>query len=81
MGAVSKLLLILKELNLPVIGVVENMKMTEGDYIKDSVKKYGMVYLNAICFDKDLEDSIGIPDKLVNTIFMKDLSNIMSKFI
>jgi len=81
MGAVSKLLLILKELNLPVIGVVENMKMTEGDYIKDSVKKYDMVYLNAICFDKDLEDSIGIPDKLVNTIFMKDLSNIMPKFI
>ena len=29
MGAVSKLLLILKELKLPVIGVVENMKMTE----------------------------------------------------
>ena len=35
MGAVSKLLLILKELNLPAIGVVENMKMTEGNYIKD----------------------------------------------
>ena len=81
MGAVGKLLSILKELKLPVIGAVENMKMTEGDYIKDSVKKYDMVYLNSIKFDKDLEDSIGIPDKLVNTIFMKDLSNIVSKLI
>ena len=40
-----------------------------------------MIYLNVISFDKDLEDSIGIPDKLVNTIFMKDLYNIVTKFI
>ena len=38
-----------------------------------------MIYLNVISFDKDLEDSIGIPDKLVNTLFMKDMSNITSK--
>jgi len=81
MGAVGKLLSILKELKLPVIGIVENMKMTEGDYIKNSINKYDMVYLNSINFDKDLEDSIGNPDKLVNTFFMKDLSNIVSKLI
>ena len=81
MGAVSKLLLILKELNLPVIGVVENMRMTESKYIKDSVAKYDMPYLNYISFDKDLEESIGIPEKLNKTSFMKDLSNISSKFI
>lgn len=79
MGAVGKLLSILKELKLPVIGAVENMKMTEGDYIKDSVKKYDMVYLNSIKFDKDLEDSIGILDKLNKTSFMKDLDKIVSK--
>jgi len=40
-----------------------------------------MIYLNAISFDKDLEDSIGIPDKLVNAIFMNDLYNIVTKCI
>jgi len=82
MGAVSKLLLILKELKLPVIGVVENMKMKESKYIKDSVSSYNLTYLDSISFDKDLEDSIGIPEKLNETNFMKDLdyiSNIINK--
>ena len=80
MGAVSKLLLILKELKLPVIGVVENMKMTESNYIKDTVSKYNMAYLNSIMFDKNLEESIGLPDKLNGSAFMKDLNKIVNKF-
>ena len=81
MGAVSKLLSILKELKLPVIGVVENMKMTESKYIKDTVNEYNLPYLNSIMFDKNLEDSIGKTNALHNTDFMKDLSNIVSKLI
>lgn len=81
MGAVGKLLSILKELKLPIIGVVENMKMTDSDYIKKSVNEYKLPYLNSINFDKNLEDSIGNPAKLVDTSFMKDLCNIVTKVI
>ena len=81
MGAVSKLLLMLKEMNLPVIGVVENMKTKQSDYIKDSVSEIGLDYINSVSFDNDLEESIGNPDKLLNTCFMKELDGIVDSFI
>jgi len=79
MGAVSKLLKMLKELKLPVIGVVENMKMNESDYVEDSVTKMGLVYLGDVTFDRDLEDSIGIPNNIMKTKFMSDLDKINDK--
>jgi len=79
MGAVGKLLLLLKELKLPVIGIVENMKMTDSKYIKESVNKHGLKYLNSIDFDKNLEESIGLPNKLNLSSFMKDFEKIVNK--
>jgi len=79
MGAVSKLLQLLKELKLPVIGVVENMKMAESNYIEDYVSKMGLTYLNSISFDKNLEESIGNASKLLETMFMKDFEKIVEK--
>lgn len=79
MGAVGKLLQLLKELKLPVIGVVENMKMTASNYIEDSVSKMCLTYLNSISFDQNLEKSIGNPNKLLNTDFMKDFGKIVDK--
>ena len=78
-GAVGKLLQLLKELKLPVIGVVENMKMIGSDYIKNSVSKIGLTYLNSISFDQNLEKSIGNADKLLETDFMKDFDKIVDK--
>lgn len=72
-GAVSKLLKILKELKLPIIGLIENMKMTDSDIIKDLAKKMDVCYLSSIDFDKDLEDSIGDTKKLINSKFMNEL--------
>jgi ATP-binding protein involved in chromosome partitioning len=79
MGAVGKLLQLLKELKLPVIGVVENMKMTDSNYIENNVSKMGLTYLNSISFDQNLEGSIGNVDKLLETDFMKDFDKIVDK--
>ena len=79
MGAVSKLLYILLELKLPIIGVIENMKMTDSNFIKESVSKIKIKYLGNICFDKNLEESIGYPNKLQKTDFMKDFNNLLNK--
>ena len=81
MGAVRKLLQLLKELNLPVIGVIENMKMIKSDYIMDIVSKMDFTYLNSISYDKNLEESIGNPNKLFNTLFMKDFEKIVKKIM
>jgi len=77
--AVGKLLKILKELKLPITGVIENMRMAESNYVRKSVSKIGLPYLNYIPFDYNLEESIGNPEKLHETDFMRSLDNIVKK--
>ena len=79
--SVSKLLKILNELKLPIIGVIENMQMKQSDIIINNVSKMGISYLNSIKFDDNLEDSIGKPNLLLETDFMKDFNEIIIKFI
>ena len=81
MGAVGKLLFILKELKLPIIGLIENMKMYDSNYIKHSVSRIKIRYLGYISFDRNLEESIGNTNKLQKTNFMKDLKNVLSKIV
>ena len=79
MGAVSKLLKILKELKIPTIGVIENMTMTQSSFIRSEICQMNLPFLGSISFDKNLEDSIGKPDKLLETDFMKDLDKILEE--
>lgn len=79
MGAVSKLLKLLKELKLPILGVLENMKMTESSFIKDEVAKMNLPYLGNIVFDKNLEDAIGDGNLLLKTKFMKELNSCLKR--
>ncbi|HWR63517.1 MAG TPA: ATP-binding protein [Candidatus Thermoplasmatota archaeon] len=79
MGAVGKLLMILLELKKPVLGVIENMSMTDSSFIKKEVHRLQVQYLGKIHFDEHLEESIGNPDRLLKTLAMKDLSRILQK--
>ncbi len=81
MGAVEKLLKMLKEQKLPILGVVENMKMKKDEYVKKSVSEMNIKYLGAISFDEGLEKSIGSTDKLHKTDFMKDMDEIVEKLL
>jgi ATP-binding protein involved in chromosome partitioning len=77
MGAVSKLLKILIELQKPVLGVIENMTMTDSSFIEEEVKKLRVRYLGKIHFDKTLEEAIGNADRLAETQAMKNLTVIL----
>lgn len=79
MGAVGKLLKILKELDIPIIGVLENMKMTESTFIKDTITKMSIPYIGSISFDHDLEEAIGDGTLLLKTKFMKELNNCLKR--
>ena len=81
MGAVNKLLRILKELNLPIIGIIENMKMKNSNIVKDSILDLNLDYLGSISFDHNIEESIGKTAKLLKTDFMKDFDKIINKII
>ena len=77
MGAVSKLLKILIELKKPVLGVIENMTMTDSSFIKQEVKKLKVRYLGKIHFDETLENAIGNADRFAQTKAMKNLTVIL----
>jgi ATP-binding protein involved in chromosome partitioning len=79
MGAVSKLLKILIELKKPVLGVIENMTMTDSSFIEEEVKKLKVQYLGKIHFDETLEDAIGNADRLAETQAMKNLTMILKR--
>jgi ATP-binding protein involved in chromosome partitioning len=79
LGAVDKLLKILKELKLPILGIVENMKINDLTAIQDYAKAKKFNYLGSVLFDMNLEEAIGFPDKLIDTSFMKDFEKVVEK--
>lgn len=79
LGAVDKLLIILKELNLPILGIIENMKINDSTLIKDYIKEKNFKYLGCVSYDWNLENAIGFLDKLMNTNFIKDFEIIVEK--
>ena len=81
MAAVSKLLMILKELKQPIIGVIENMKIIDSEYIMNCVSKMDLSFLGNIPFDKKLENSIGKPVKLLKSDFVNNLKNIIKNIL
>ena len=81
LAAVDKLLRVLKELKLPVVGVVENMKLNDSTLIEDYSKEKDFKYLGSISLDETLEEAIADPDKLIKTGFMKDFEKIVEKTI
>ena len=81
MGAVDKLIRILNEIKVPVLGVIENMKMRNSLYVQSNVMKQDTNFLGSIGFDEHLEESVGNPIKLINTKFSKDLQQILKKIV
>ncbi|HEX9262019.1 MAG TPA: ATP-binding protein [Candidatus Bathyarchaeia archaeon] len=64
---VEKLSSLLKDLEVPIVGVVENMKMDQGDIIRQKTEKLGLDFLGGISYDPNIEHAIGNPEALLNT--------------
>lgn len=76
---VKKLIRTLKELKVPILGVVENMKMDEFSLVEEEVSKLHVSFLGEIKFDEQLEKSIGNVKGLLDTEFAKDLEKILEE--
>jgi ATP-binding protein involved in chromosome partitioning len=81
MGAVSKLLKILKELDISTIGIIENMSIKPSKYVERTVQNLDHRFIGTINFDNDLEDAIGKPDILMKTSFMKDFDKLICDIV
>jgi ATP-binding protein involved in chromosome partitioning len=73
---VKKLASLLRDLKVPVIGVVENMKMDKSTIIKSETEKLGLRFLADIPYDPDLESAIGYQEKLMNTLLAQRIRNL-----
>ena len=78
---VKKQVSLLCELGMPIIGVVENMKMGKTNCIETATKKLGLKYLGAIAYDSAVETSIGNPEKLLETSVGQSISKILGSSV
>jgi len=76
---VRKLIQLLKEQHVSILGVIENMKMRDSQFIREQVEGYDVSFLGEIAFDPDLEASVGAVDKLLQTNFMRTVEEILSE--
>jgi len=75
--SVRRMILLLKELGIPMSGVVENMVMKPSDYVESDVLKLGLDYLGSIEYDEAVEESLGDVDALSETGFYKRVGEIL----
>ena len=76
---VRKLVSLLRGLEIPIVGIVENMKMDDSKFIQSQVKNLGLPFLGEIPFDNKIEDAIGNVDMLLKTVFAKKVESIAAK--
>jgi ATP-binding protein involved in chromosome partitioning len=79
--SVKRLLLLLIDLDIPIIGVIENMVMKPSDSIKSEIHKLDLDYLGNISWDDKLEESIGESEKMEKTEFYEELSRLTPKIV
>ncbi len=75
----KKLIALLKDLKVSVVGVIENMKRQESRLIQRQVEAMSIKYLGPVPYDAEVEDAIGDTDKLSETKFAKKIQEITTK--
>ena len=74
---VKKQLTLLRELRIPVLGLVENMKVDTVEDVKRQTRKMGFTFLGEIPFDSKIEEAIGDQNQLLNTVLAQKLNGII----
>jgi len=74
---VGKLIDLLKEAKVPIVGVIENMQIKGSLWIQEQVKAKGVRYLGALPFDSELEENIGNIEGLLEIEFSRALKEIV----
>ena len=73
---VKKQVTLLRDLKVPIIGVVENMKMNRAKNIEQETKKLGLKFLAEIPYDPKVEEAIGDEKKLLGTVLAQKIKEI-----
>lgn len=73
---VKKQVQLLQDLHIPIIGIVENMKLNQGKDIERESEKLGINFLGVIPYDPKVEDAIGNVSKLLDTMIAKTIRKV-----
>jgi len=77
--AVEKLLRLLKEVEVTLLGVIENMSIRENQMVADFCTKEAVKYLGRLEFDDSLEEAIGFPEQLQKNSLFEAVKNMVDK--
>jgi ATP-binding protein involved in chromosome partitioning len=78
---VKKQISLLQELRVPIVGIVENMKMTDSKQIEQQTIKLGLKFLAEIPYDPKIETAIGHTSKLLETVLAKKVKDVVANSI
>ena len=73
---VKKQVSLLQDLKVPIIGVVENMKMNASKRIQQETDKLGAKFLTGIPYDPKVEGAIGDVAKLLDTTLAQKIREV-----
>jgi len=76
---VARLIKLLREQRVPILGLVENMRFLDTNSVEELAKSFDITFLGHIPFDPGLEPSLGSPEKLLETKFARAVANIMGR--
>ena len=76
---VRKQVKLLHELNIPTIGIIENMVMKPTTYVSERAGEDNTAYLGAINYDPTLEDALGDVELLKKTEFYGSIKDLTEK--
>lgn len=72
----KKTLRMLKETGIPILGVIENMKLKRNSFVKENIEPFDVMFLGEIDFDENLEACIGDKEKLLTSHFAQATKKI-----
>src|SRR3990170_7450916 len=78
---VKKFACLLQELKVPILGVVENMKMNGAGKIRVQTEQLGARFLGEIPFDPKVEEAIGNETKLLKTAIAEKTNEIATNLL
>ena len=74
---VSRLIRLLKDMKVAILGIIENMSHGEGS-VEKLAKKHGISFLGSIPYNPEIEELLGKPRELLRTKFAQHLADIWS---
>lgn len=74
--SVRRALALFKELGVPLIGMLENMRRDDGDAVSSLAAMADVPYLGTVPFEPDMEDCLGSVDRLRRTQMYRTLDRV-----